>query len=72
MKSNAEMDFLSSTKSDPVYHFDSEQVDGAMMMLRQLWAQTLLSVRAKEYQSTRRSLGQLFHSLQVHREKHQK
>lgn len=66
MKSNAEMDFLSSTKSNPVYHFDSEQVDGAVTMLRQLWAQTLLSVRAKEYQSARHSLGQLFHSLQVH------
>lgn len=64
--SNAAMDFLSSTRSDPVYHFDSERVDSAMVMLRQFWAQTLLSVRAKEYQSARRSLGQLFHSLQVH------
>ncbi len=64
-KSNAAMDFLSSTRSDPVYHFDSERVDSAMVMLRQLWAQTLLSVRAKEYQSARHSLGQLFHSLQV-------
>ena len=67
VKSNAEMDFLSSTRSDPVYHFDSERVDSAMGMLRQFWAQTLLSVRAKEYQSARHSLGQLFHSLQVHR-----
>ncbi|KAJ4935772.1 hypothetical protein JOQ06_017300 [Pogonophryne albipinna] len=64
VKSNAAMDFLSSTRSDPVYHFDSEQVDSAMGMLRQFWAQTLLSVRAKEYQSARHSLGQLFHSLQ--------
>nr|XP_040048468.1 von Willebrand factor A domain-containing protein 7 isoform X1 [Gasterosteus aculeatus aculeatus] len=64
VKSNAAMDFLSSTRSDPVYHFDSERVDGAMAMLRQFWAQTLLSVRAKEYQSARHSLGQLFHSLQ--------
>lgn len=67
VKSNAAMDFLSSTRSDPVYHFDSERVDSAMVMLRQLWAQTLLSVWAKEYQSARHSLGQLFHSLQVHR-----
>lgn len=66
VKANAAMDFLSTTRSDPVYHFDSERVDSAMVMLRQLWAQTLLSVRAKEYQSARHSLGQLFHSLQVH------
>ncbi|XP_076000648.1 von Willebrand factor A domain-containing protein 7 [Genypterus blacodes] len=64
VKSNAAMDFLSSTRSDPVYHFDSENVDSAMVMLRQFWDQTLLSVRAKEYQSARRSLGKLFHSLQ--------
>ncbi|XP_070762602.1 von Willebrand factor A domain-containing protein 7 [Enoplosus armatus] len=64
VKSNAAMDFLSSTRSDPVYHFDSERVDSAKEMLRQFWAQTLLSVRAKEYQSARHSLGQLFHSLQ--------
>ncbi|XP_054454261.1 von Willebrand factor A domain-containing protein 7 [Anoplopoma fimbria] len=64
VQSNAAMDFLSSTRSDPVYHFDSERVDSAMGMLRQFWAQTLLSVRAKEYQTARHSLGQLFHSLQ--------
>ncbi|XP_037630971.1 von Willebrand factor A domain-containing protein 7 [Sebastes umbrosus] len=64
VKSNAAMDSLSSTKSDPVYHFDSERVDSAMGMLRQFWSQTLLSVRAKEYQSARQSLGQLFHALQ--------
>ncbi|TNN25931.1 von Willebrand factor A domain-containing protein 7 [Liparis tanakae] len=58
------MDFLNSTRSDPVYHFDSERVDSAMGLLRQFWDQTLLSVRAKEYQSARHSLGQLFHSLQ--------
>ncbi|KAG7223110.1 hypothetical protein INR49_015869, partial [Caranx melampygus] len=64
VQSNAAMDFLNSTKVDPVYHFDSEHVDSAMLMLRQIWAQTLLSVRAKEYQSARHSLGQLLHSLQ--------
>lgn len=65
VKSNAAMDSLNSTKLDPVYHFDSERVDSAMLMLRQTWAQTLLSARAKEYQSARQSLGQLLHSLQV-------
>uniref|UniRef100_A0A8D2ZG30 von Willebrand factor A domain containing 7 n=1 Tax=Scophthalmus maximus TaxID=52904 RepID=A0A8D2ZG30_SCOMX len=64
VKANAAMDFVSSTRSDPVYHFDSERVDSAVTMLRQFWAQTVLSVRAKEYQSARHSLGQLFHSLQ--------
>uniref|UniRef100_A0A3P8U7B2 von Willebrand factor A domain containing 7 n=1 Tax=Amphiprion percula TaxID=161767 RepID=A0A3P8U7B2_AMPPE len=64
VKSNAAMDFLSSTMSDPVYHFDSEQVDSSIVMLRLFWTQTVLSVRTKEYQSARRSLGQLFHSLQ--------
>ncbi|XP_061683678.1 von Willebrand factor A domain-containing protein 7 [Syngnathoides biaculeatus] len=61
---NADMDFLSTTRSDPVYHFDSERVDGATAMLRTFWARTLLSARANEHQSARRSLGRLFHSLQ--------
>ncbi|KAJ8280738.1 hypothetical protein GJAV_G00058410 [Gymnothorax javanicus] len=61
---NAAMDFLSTTRSDPVYHFDSERVGGAQGMLRLLWAQTLLSARAGDYQGARNSLGQLFHSLQ--------
>ncbi|XP_061639296.1 von Willebrand factor A domain-containing protein 7 isoform X2 [Phyllopteryx taeniolatus] len=62
--SNAEMDFLSTTRSDPVYHFDSERVDSAAAMLRRFWAHTLLSVRANEHQSALQSLGRLFHSLQ--------
>jgi len=65
VKSNAAMDFLSATRSNPVYHFDSERVDEATAMLRQAWSRTLLSARAGEHQSARRSLGQLFHSLQV-------
>ncbi|TRY93853.1 hypothetical protein DNTS_023771, partial [Danionella cerebrum] len=62
--SNAAMDFLSSTRSDPIYHFDSERVEGATQMLRQFWSQTLQLTQAKEYQGARQSLGQLFHSLQ--------
>ncbi|KAA0714551.1 von Willebrand factor A domain-containing protein 7 [Triplophysa tibetana] len=61
---NAAMDFLSSMRSDPIYHFDSERVDGATEMLRDFWSQTLLLTKSKEYQGARRSLGQLFHSLQ--------
>uniref|UniRef100_A0A3Q2WE69 von Willebrand factor A domain-containing protein 7-like n=1 Tax=Haplochromis burtoni TaxID=8153 RepID=A0A3Q2WE69_HAPBU len=64
VKSNAAMDFRSSTRSDPVYHFDSEHIESATVMLRRFWTHTVLSVRAKEYQSARHSLGQLFHSLQ--------
>uniref|UniRef100_A0A8C6TXZ4 von Willebrand factor A domain containing 7 n=1 Tax=Neogobius melanostomus TaxID=47308 RepID=A0A8C6TXZ4_9GOBI len=64
VKSNAAMDFLSSTRSDPVFHFDSEQWDGSVGVLRQLWTQTLLSLKAREYQRARHTLGQLFHSLQ--------
>uniref|UniRef100_A0A3P9I7K2 von Willebrand factor A domain containing 7 n=1 Tax=Oryzias latipes TaxID=8090 RepID=A0A3P9I7K2_ORYLA len=64
VSSNADTDFMISTKSDPVYHFDSERIKDGILMLRQLWTQTVLSVRAKEYQSARSSLGQLFHSLQ--------
>ncbi|XP_020779629.2 LOW QUALITY PROTEIN: von Willebrand factor A domain-containing protein 7 [Boleophthalmus pectinirostris] len=64
VKSNAAMDFMSSTRSDPVFHFDSEQWEGAMGALRQMWTQTLLSLKAREYQQARHSLGQLFHSLQ--------
>ncbi|KAG8002177.1 von Willebrand factor A domain-containing protein 7 [Nibea albiflora] len=64
VKSNVAMDFLSSTRSNPIYHFDSERINSSMGMLRQFWVQTLLSIRAKEYQSARHSLGQLFHSLQ--------
>ena len=65
VRSNAAMDFLSSTRSDPVYHFDSERVDAAMEMLRVFWNQSVLLANAREYQGARENLGQLFHSLQV-------
>ena len=65
VKSNAAMDFLSSTRSNPVYHFDSERIEDAKKMLQLLQSQTVLSVQAKDYQGARHSLGQLFHSLQV-------
>ncbi|KAL2096210.1 hypothetical protein ACEWY4_008358 [Coilia grayii] len=64
VRSNADMDFANYAKLDPVYHFDSERVDTAMEMLREFWNQTVLLVKAKEYQGARHSLGQLFHSLQ--------
>ncbi|KAL7879064.1 hypothetical protein AOLI_G00100380 [Acnodon oligacanthus] len=64
VSANAAMDFLSSTRSDPVYHFDSERVEEAMQMLRDFWKQTILLIQKKEYEAARHSLGQLFHSLQ--------
>ncbi|XP_048836896.1 von Willebrand factor A domain-containing protein 7 isoform X1 [Brienomyrus brachyistius] len=64
VRANAAMDFLSATRSDPVYHFDSEHVEEAAAMLREFWVQTLFSVQAKKYQGARQSLGQLLHSLQ--------
>ncbi|XP_019905261.2 von Willebrand factor A domain-containing protein 7 [Esox lucius] len=64
VQSNVAMDFLSSTRSDPIYHFDSERMEEAIAMLREFWDQTLLSARAKDYQGARHSLGQLLHSLQ--------
>ncbi|XP_062275291.1 von Willebrand factor A domain-containing protein 7 [Scomber scombrus] len=64
VNSNADVDFLDSTKSNPVYHFDSEQVDSAMVLLRDLWAEILNLVRAKNYPIARYRLGQLFHPLQ--------
>lgn len=65
VSANAAMDFLSSTRSDPVYHFDSERIEGATEMLRDFWKQTVLLILKKEYQAARHSLGQLLHSLQV-------
>ncbi|XP_012738317.2 von Willebrand factor A domain-containing protein 7 isoform X1 [Fundulus heteroclitus] len=64
VNSNANMDFLKSTRSDPIYHFDSERIDGSIAKLREFWTKIVVSTRAKEYESARGSLGQLFHSLQ--------
>ncbi|XP_015461758.3 von Willebrand factor A domain-containing protein 7 [Astyanax mexicanus] len=64
VSANADMDFLSATRSDPVYHFDSERIEGATEMLREFWKQTVLLTQKKKYQAARNSLGKLFHSLQ--------
>ncbi|XP_018603910.2 von Willebrand factor A domain-containing protein 7 [Scleropages formosus] len=64
VRANANVDFWSTTRSDPEYHFDSERVEGATAKLREFWNQTLSSIRNKEYQGARKSLGQLLHSLQ--------
>ncbi|XP_062860432.1 von Willebrand factor A domain-containing protein 7 [Trichomycterus rosablanca] len=61
---NVAMDFLSTTRSDPVYHFDSERVEEAIQLLRDLWKQTVLLTKNNDYQGARYNLGQLFHALQ--------
>lgn len=65
VSANAAMDFLSSTRSDPVYHFDSERVEGSTEMMRDFWKQAVLLTRKKDYQGARYILGQLLHGLQV-------
>lgn len=66
VSANAEMDFLSATRSDPVYHFDSERVEGSIEMMRDFWKQVVLLTQKKDYQGARYILGQLLHGLQVH------
>ncbi|MCJ8733135.1 hypothetical protein PDJAM_G00219630 [Pangasius djambal] len=64
VSANAAMDFLSSTRSDPVYHFDSERVEGSIEMMRDFWKQAVLLTKKKDYQGARHVLGQLLHGLQ--------
>ncbi|KAK2847874.1 hypothetical protein Q7C36_009556 [Tachysurus vachellii] len=64
VSANAEMDFLSSTRSDPVYHFDSEKVEESTAMIRDFWKQAVLLTQKKDYQGARYILGQLLHGLQ--------
>lgn len=66
--SNSEMDSKRATKFDPVYHFDSEQVDSSITMLQEFWNRIVLSIQAEQYESARHALGQLFHSIQVNTE----
>ncbi|XP_046720564.1 von Willebrand factor A domain-containing protein 7 isoform X2 [Silurus meridionalis] len=64
VRANAEMDFQSSTRSDPVYHFDSERVEESMKMMRDFWKQAVLLTRKKDYQGARYIMGRLLHGLQ--------
>ncbi|TSK38357.1 von Willebrand factor A domain-containing protein 7 [Bagarius yarrelli] len=64
VSANAEMDFLSSTRSDPVYHFDSERVEESTEMIRNFWKQAVLLTQEKDYREARYILGQLLHGLQ--------
>ncbi|KAK1785333.1 hypothetical protein P4O66_018719, partial [Electrophorus voltai] len=64
VRANADVDFGSTTRADPAYHFDSERVDESTQVLREFWKQTLLLAQEKEHQQARRSLGRLLHTLQ--------
>ncbi|XP_076849338.1 von Willebrand factor A domain-containing protein 7 isoform X2 [Brachyhypopomus gauderio] len=63
VRANADMDFGSSTREDPAYHFDSELVEEATQVVRGFWKQTILMAQ-EEHQEARRSLGRLLHTLQ--------
>ncbi|MBN3319139.1 VWA7 protein, partial [Atractosteus spatula] len=64
VRANAHMDFRSEMQSNPIYHFDSERIQGARDFLRWRWIQTLDSITARDYQGAREGLGYLLHSLQ--------
>ncbi|XP_056396772.1 von Willebrand factor A domain-containing protein 7 [Hyla sarda] len=61
---NANMDFLSGTRNDPVRHFDSERVRQGNSLLLRSREDLLRSIGAKEYEGAREILGQILHSLQ--------
>ncbi|XP_075439231.1 von Willebrand factor A domain-containing protein 7-like, partial [Ascaphus truei] len=65
VSANANMDFLSGTRSDPLYHFDSERVRQGNRLLLRAREGLLGAQRAGDYEGAREKLGQILHSLQV-------
>nr|XP_056701081.1 von Willebrand factor A domain-containing protein 7 [Euleptes europaea] len=61
---NAAMDFLNTTRDDPVLHFDSELIHSANAWLLQARKEVLQAVRSEQYGIAREKLGQLLHTLQ--------
>ncbi|KAL8213063.1 UNVERIFIED_CONTAM: hypothetical protein K2H54_060492 [Gekko kuhli] len=61
---NAAMDFLNTTRDDPVLHFDSELIHSANAWLLQARKEVLQAVRSEQYDIAREKLGQLLHTLQ--------
>ncbi|XP_077186946.1 von Willebrand factor A domain-containing protein 7 isoform X2 [Paroedura picta] len=61
---NAAMDFLNTTRDDPVLHFDSELIHSANAWLLQAHKEVLQAVRSEQYAIAREKLGQLLHTLQ--------
>ncbi|XP_060095116.1 von Willebrand factor A domain-containing protein 7 isoform X2 [Heteronotia binoei] len=61
---NAAMDFLNTTRDDPVLHFDSELIHSANAWLLQARKEVLQAVHSEQYGIAREKLGQLLHTLQ--------
>ncbi|XP_007445014.2 von Willebrand factor A domain-containing protein 7-like, partial [Python bivittatus] len=61
---NAAMDFVNTTRDDPVFHFDSELIHSTNARLLQVRKEVLQAVRSEQYGIARKMLGQLLHSLQ--------
>ncbi|XP_063147361.1 von Willebrand factor A domain-containing protein 7 isoform X2 [Candoia aspera] len=61
---NAAMDFVNTTRDDPVFHFDSELISSTNAWLLQVRKEILQAVRSEQYGIARKKLGQLLHSLQ--------
>ncbi|RXM32771.1 von Willebrand factor A domain-containing protein 7 [Acipenser ruthenus] len=64
VQANAAMDFLSSTRSDPQLHFDSERLKEASAMLQSIRHLAVQSLQAGDESGARHRLGSLLHSLQ--------
>ncbi|XP_061475252.1 von Willebrand factor A domain-containing protein 7 isoform X2 [Rhineura floridana] len=61
---NAAMDFINTTRDDPVLHFDSELIRSTNAWLLQTRKELLQAVSSEQYVIARDKLGQLFHTLQ--------
>ncbi|KAM4641217.1 LOW QUALITY PROTEIN: von Willebrand factor A domain-containing protein 7, partial [Discoglossus pictus] len=64
VSSNANMDFLSGTRSDPLCHFDSESLMQGNRRLLDARQEMLGTLMARTYEGGTERLGQMLHSLQ--------
>ncbi|XP_063287457.1 von Willebrand factor A domain-containing protein 7 [Pelobates fuscus] len=64
VNANANMDFFSGTRDDPLCHFDSERLLSGNSRLLRSREKLLEAVIAKDYEGARQKLGQILHSLQ--------
>ncbi|XP_039624589.1 von Willebrand factor A domain-containing protein 7 isoform X2 [Polypterus senegalus] len=64
VRANAAMDFISSTRSNPILHFDSERIQEANDLLFKSRKQIIDSIQAGDFKGAREKLGRVLHSLQ--------
>ncbi|XP_028656080.2 von Willebrand factor A domain-containing protein 7 isoform X2 [Erpetoichthys calabaricus] len=64
VRANAAMDFVSSTRSNPILHFDSERIQEANDLLFKSRKQIIDSIQAGDFKGAREKLGRVLHSLQ--------